>query len=84
MKVEIYSKSHCPFCEKAKKWFQDRGYEYTEYKLDNDEERMAFYQRVPSARSVPQIFIDDVGIGGSDDLAELDQAGKLDAMLAGA
>jgi len=71
MKVEIYSKSHCPFCEKAKKWFEDRGYEYTEYKLDNDEERMAFYQRVPSARSVPQIFIDDKLIGTYDQFMEV-------------
>ena len=71
MKVEIYSKSHCPFCEKAKGWFQERGYEYTEYKLDNDEERMAFYQRVPSARSVPQIFIDDKLIGTYDQFMEV-------------
>jgi glutaredoxin 3 len=71
MKVEIYSKSNCPFCEKAKKWFKDRGYEYTEYKLDNDEERMAFYQRVPSARSVPQIFIDSKLIGTYDQFMEV-------------
>ena len=66
MKVEIYSKSHCPFCEKAKSWFKQHGYEFTEYKLDNEEERMAFYQRVPGARSVPQIFIDDKLIGTYD------------------
>jgi glutaredoxin 3 len=66
MKVEIYSKSHCPFCDKAKSWFKQHGYEYTEYKLDNEEERLAFYQRVPNARSVPQIFIDDKLIGTWD------------------
>ena len=66
MKVEIYSKSHCPFCEKAKAWFKSHGYSYTEYKLDNEEERLAFYQKVPGARSVPQIFIDDKLIGTYD------------------
>ena len=71
MKVEIYSKSHCPFCEKAKKWFEERGYQYTEYKLDNDEERLAFYQKVPNARSVPQIFIDDKLIGTYDQFMEV-------------
>jgi len=66
MKVEIYSKSHCPFCEKAKQWFDSHGYDYTEVKMDNEEERLAFYQRVPNARSVPQIFIDDKLIGTYD------------------
>ena len=66
MKVEIYSKSNCPFCEKAKSWFKQHGYEYTEHRLDNEEERLAFYQRVPNARSVPQIFIDDKLIGTWD------------------
>ena len=56
MKVEIYSKSHCPFCEKAKHWFDSHGYEYTETKMDNEEERLAFYQRVPNAKSVPQLL----------------------------
>ncbi len=63
MKVEIYSKSNCPFCEKAKNWFKSHGYEYTEHRMDNQEERLAFYQKVPGARSVPQIFIDDKLIG---------------------
>ena len=71
MKVEIYSKSNCPFCEKAKAWFKSHGYEYTEHKLDNEEERLAFYQRVPNARSVPQIFIDDKLIGTYDQFMEV-------------
>ena len=73
MKVEIYSKSHCPFCEKAKHWFKSHGYEYTEIKMDNEEERLAFYQRVPNARSVPQIFIDDKLIGTYDDFMKVSE-----------
>ena len=71
MKVEIYSKSDCPFCEKAKSWFDSHGYEYTEIKMDNQEERLAFYQRIPNAKSVPQIFIDDKLIGTYDDFMKV-------------
>ena len=76
MNVEIYSKSNCPFCDKAKHWFKSHGYEYTEIKMDNEEQRLAFYQRVPNARSVPQIFIDDKLIGTYDDFMKV--AEKLD------
>lgn len=71
MKVEIYSKSNCPFCDKAKQWFQSHGYEYIEHKLETDEERAALYQRIPGARSVPQIYIDDKLIGTYDQFMEI-------------
>ena len=74
MKVEIYSKSNCPFCDKAKHWFKSHGYEYTEHRMDNEEERLAFYQRVPNARSVPQIFIDDKLIGTYDDFMKVSES----------
>jgi len=68
MDVVIYSKSNCPFCEKAKSWFDSHGFTYTENKLDDEEQRLAFYQKIPGARSVPQIFIDDKHIGTYNDL----------------
>jgi len=71
MDVLIYSKSNCPFCEKTKQWFKVHGYEYTENRMDNEEERLAFYQRLPNARSVPQIFIDGKHIGTYDDLMKI-------------
>ena len=71
MEVEIYSKSNCPFCDKARQWFDSHGYEYTEYKMDGEEQRLAFYQRVPNARSVPQIFIDNKLIGSYDDFMKV-------------
>ncbi len=74
MNVEIYSKSNCPFCDKAKHWFKSHGYEYTEHRMDNEEERLAFYQRVPNARSVPQIFIDDKLIGTYDDFMKVSES----------
>ena len=63
MDVVIYSKSNCPFCEKAKAWFKQHGFTFTENRLDDEEQRLEFYQKVPGARSVPQIFIDDKLIG---------------------
>ena len=68
MEVVIYSKSDCPFCEKAKDWFKAHGYNFTENRLDNEEQRLAFYQTLPGASSVPQIFIDGNHIGTYDDL----------------
>lgn len=68
MQVVIYSKSNCPFCEKAKAWFTQHGFTYTEIKLDDEEQRLAFYQKMPGARSVPQIFINDKHIGTYNDL----------------
>ena len=71
MDVTIYTKSNCPFCVKAKAWFDQRDISYTQIVLDDEEQRLAFYQRVSNGkevRSVPQIFIDDKHIGTYNDL----------------
>jgi ribonucleotide reductase beta subunit family protein with ferritin-like domain/glutaredoxin len=71
MEVLIYTKSNCPFCEKAKAWFTQHGHTYTQVVLDDEEQRLAFYQRLPNARSVPQIFIDGKHIGTYNDLMKI-------------
>lgn len=71
MKVVIYSKSNCPFCEKAKSWFIQHGHQFTEIKLDDEEQRLAFYQKLPNVRSVPQIFINDKHIGTYNDFMSI-------------
>ena len=81
MEVSIYSKSGCPFCVKAKDWFDDFDIKYTEVVLDDEEQRLSFYQRINGSKevlgtgsfprrvnSMPQIFVDDKHIGGYDDL----------------
>jgi len=81
MEVTVYSKSGCPFCVKAKEWFDGHGFTYTENVLDEEEQRLAFYQKLNGNKeeitkgteerrvnSMPQIFIDDKRIGGYDDL----------------
>jgi ribonucleoside-diphosphate reductase beta chain len=71
MNVVIYSKPNCPFCTKAKDWFTRHGFTFTENVLYTDDQMLAMFQKVPGARSVPQIFIDDKLIGTYDNLMEI-------------
>lgn len=83
-KVEIYTKAFCGFCARAKRLLADRGIAFEEYDITmGGPKRSEMLDRAPGRTTVPQIFIDDSHIGGSDDLAELDRSGKLQAMLAG-
>ncbi len=80
--VEIYTKDHCPYCIKAKALLNQLKVTYTEIHLGKNPEKMAELQaRRPGARTVPQIFIGGVGIGGCDDMYALFETGKLKAIL---
>jgi len=82
-KVEIYTWQTCPFCIRAKLLLWWKGVKFTEYKIDGDDQaRQAMSERSEGRRTVPQIFINDQGIGGSDQLYELDGQGQLDSLLA--
>ncbi|MER3492524.1 MAG: glutaredoxin 3 [Mastigocladus sp. ERB_26_2] len=82
-KVEIYTWSTCPFCIRAKSLLKKKGVDFTEYSIDGDEAaRNKMAQRANGRRSVPQIFIDNVHIGGCDDIYALDARGQLDDLLA--
>ena len=81
-KVKIYSKTYCPYCDRAKALFKSKGISYDEVMLDDkDDEFMALKQKT-GLMTVPQIFINDALVGGYTDLAALDREGKLDPMLA--
>lgn len=83
-KVEIYTKFACPYCVRAKHLLDGKGVDYAEHDITmGGARRDEMLKRAPGARTVPQIFIDDVAIGGSDDLGELEYEGTLDALLAG-
>ncbi|AFY53544.1 Glutaredoxin, GrxC family [Rivularia sp. PCC 7116] len=82
-KVEIYTWSTCPFCIRAKSLLKRKGVEFIEYSIDGDEEeREKMAHRGDGRRSVPQIFINDVHIGGCDDIYGLESQGKLEELLA--
>lgn len=82
VKVEIYTKAWCGFCVRAKRLLDSKGIDYTEHDITmGGPKREEMMVRKPDAMTVPQIFIDDKSIGGSDDLAALEREGKLDALL---
>lgn len=81
-KVEIYTKAFCPYCSRALRLLGSKGVAVEEYDITmGGPKRTEMLERAPGASTVPQIFIDDRHVGGSDDLMALDQAGKLDALL---
>jgi glutaredoxin 3 len=82
-KIEIYTKAFCPYCHRAKALLDSKGVEYEEIDISMGGPRRAeMIQRADGRTTVPQIFIDDKHIGGSDDLAALDRQGGLDPLLA--
>lgn len=81
-RVEIYTTPLCPYCWRAKRLLKTRGAAYTEIDLWREPGRRAeMTERAAGRGTVPQIFIDGRGIGGSDELAALDRDGELDALL---
>ena len=81
-KVEIYTWQTCPFCIRAKTLLESKGVNYVEHSIDGDQEaRFAMADRSEGRTTVPQIFIDDKGIGGCDDLHALEQSKQLDTLL---
>lgn len=82
--VTIYTKFGCGYCYRAKRLLDEKGIAYTEHDVTMGGSRRAeMMERAPTARTVPQIFIGDRHIGGSDDLAALERDGKLDVLLTG-
>jgi glutaredoxin 3 len=87
-KVEIYTKAYCPFCSRALAVLGHKAtvfssLEVEEYSIDTNKElREKMIARSNGGYTVPQIFINDVHVGGCDQLIELEINKKLDALLA--
>jgi glutaredoxin 3 len=81
--VTIYTTPICPYCARAKSLLRKKGVAYDEVDVMMDNKaRDEMLDKSGGARTVPQIFIGDTHVGGYDELYALDQAGKLDALLA--
>ncbi|MBB4658794.1 glutaredoxin 3 [Parvularcula dongshanensis] len=81
--VTLYTKAFCPYCARAEKLLKQKGVDFTDIPAAFDREKKAeMVQRSGGRATFPQIFIGDTHVGGYDDLYALDQAGKLDPMLA--
>jgi glutaredoxin 3 len=82
--IEIYTKFLCPYCSRAKALLASKGVKYREFDITMDGElKKKMVARSNGGSTVPQIFINDIHIGGSDDLVALDSRGELDPLLAG-
>ena len=81
-KVIVYSKKVCPYCDRAKALLTQKQVAYEEIRVDLDSVALQTMLDKSGRRTVPQIFINDQPVGGFDDLWALEQAGKLDDLLA--
>lgn len=81
--VEIYTSPLCGFCHAAKRLLNQKGVTYSEIDVWAEPNRKPeMIQRANGRRTVPQIFIGETHVGGCDELYELENGGKLDALLA--
>jgi glutaredoxin 3 len=81
--IEIYTQPWCPFCARALALLQSKGVTFQEIDAPQGSDARAQSIERSGKTSVPQVFVDGVPIGGSDELRALDRAGKLDALLHG-
>ncbi len=79
--IVMYTTNWCPYCERARRMIKAKGATFEEVDVESAPEKRAEMQARSGRRTVPQIFIGEYHVGGCDDLAALEDAGKLDAML---
>jgi glutaredoxin 3 len=76
--ILIYTKDYCPYCDKAKAFFQIKSIPYTEIDITHDpEKQQEMLTRAAPRRTVPQIFVGETGIGGYDDMMKMHQESTL-------
>jgi glutaredoxin 3 len=81
--IVMYTTNWCPYCERARKLLKSKGASFEEIDVESTPEKRAEMISRSGRRTVPQIFIGEQHVGGSDDLAALEAAGKLEPLLAG-
>ena len=79
--VTMYTTNWCPYCERARRMLAAKKVSIDEIDVESAPEKRAEMQTRSGRRTVPQIFIGDHHVGGSDDLAALEAAGELDRLL---
>ena len=81
-KITVYSKAYCPYCQAAKALLTRKGATFEEIDVTYDPEgQRAMARRAGGRSTVPQIFIGETHVGGYAELAGLERAGRLDALL---
>ncbi|MEM6818219.1 MAG: glutaredoxin 3 [Pseudomonadota bacterium] len=80
--ITVYSKDYCPYCAAAKALLERKGVEFEVIDVSSDQAQLnRMLERSNGRRTVPQIFIDELHVGGFDDLSAMDRDGKLDPLL---
>jgi glutaredoxin 3 len=80
--VEIYTKAFCPYCARALALLDRKGVSYQDHDITmGGPLRAEMIQRADGRTTVPQVFVGDTHVGGSDDLAEAERTGELDRLL---
>jgi glutaredoxin 3 len=80
--VKVYTTSYCPYCVRVKALLKKRDIPFEEVDVTNDPDKRAWLVAASGGqRTVPQVFIDDKAIGGSDDVHALDRSGELEKLL---
>jgi glutaredoxin 3 len=80
----MYSTGVCPYCQRAEMLLKSRGVsEIEKFRVDLEPARLSEMMERTGRRTVPQIYIGEIHVGGFDDLAALDRAGKLEPLLRG-
>lgn len=80
--IDIYTKDYCPYCHRALALLEAKQVGFNQIKIDlNPEQRAPMIERAKGRSTVPQIFINEVHVGGCDDLMLLERQGELDALL---
>ncbi|WP_019027132.1 glutaredoxin 3 [Colwellia piezophila] len=81
-KIDIYTKAYCPYCTHALGLLKNKSVAYNEIKIDGDMAiRSTMIERSNGGYTVPQIFINDVHVGGCDQLVALEMNNQLDVLL---
>lgn len=79
--VEIYTRDFCGYCVRAKRLLEQKGVEFVEYNASKEPQRREEMVTRSGRRTFPQVFVRDIHVGGSDDLAAADRSGKLEHLL---
>jgi glutaredoxin 3 len=82
-RILMYATAFCPYCVRARLLLDRKGVTWEEISIDGNRERFQEMTLKSNRTTVPQIFIGEIHIGGYDDMAALDRAGKLDPLLFG-
>lgn len=81
-KIEIFSKTTCGFCRRAKSLLEEKDLDFDEFLIDKERGMRERMIERSGRRTVPQVFIGDRHVGGYDELVALESAGRLDSLIA--